>query len=225
MTEPAGRGPLGGDADDDRGGAKLAVLLRDARHALMVVCQPRSRQRAGAGQFATRTVTVIVTAANGSASGTATLAAYAPSFLLLDGKHVAGIIPRSNGSGVYGGGTYDILGPTGSSLGYAIVAAKAGDTVELFAVGLGPTDPAVPAGQVFTGAAPVVNPVTVLINNASLSTSFVGLSGAGLYQINLTIPLGLGAGDMPLQAVAGGSPASSSPCSRDHQASGAVHRM
>jgi hypothetical protein len=41
-----------------------------------------------------------------------TLAEFAPSFLLRDNKHVAGIIPRSDGSGAYGGGTYDILGPT-----------------------------------------------------------------------------------------------------------------
>lgn len=115
------------------------------------------------------------------------------------------IILRANGSGAYGGGTYDILGPTGSSLGYATVAAKAGDTVELFAVGLGPTNPTEPAGQTFAGAAPVVNPVTVLINNAAVSTSFVGLSGAGLYQINLTVPSGVGAGDVPLQALAGGA--------------------
>ena len=109
-----------------------------------------------------------------------------PSFLLLDSKHVAGIILRSNGSGAYGGGTYDIIGPTGNSLGYPTVAAKAGDTIELFAVGLGPTNPAVPAGQAFSGAAPTTNPVTLLINNVSVTPTFAGLSGAGLYQINLT---------------------------------------
>ncbi|MBZ5608563.1 MAG: hypothetical protein LAP38_09910 [Acidobacteriia bacterium] len=78
------------------------------------------------------------------------MAQLAPSFLLLDAKHVTGIIIRSDGSGAYGGGTYDILGPTGNSLGYATVTAKAGDSVELFGVGLGPTSPAVPAGQAFS---------------------------------------------------------------------------
>src|ERR1700733_13636869 len=69
-----------------------------------------------------------------------------PSFNLLDGKHVAGIILRSDGSGAYGGGAYDIVGPTGTSLGYKTVAAKPGDTLVLFGVGFGPTKPAVPAG-------------------------------------------------------------------------------
>jgi len=31
------------------------------------------------------------------------------------------------------------------------------------------------------------------------------LSGAGLYQINLIVPAGLGAGDVPLQASVGGA--------------------
>ena len=150
------------------------------------------------------TVPVVVTTANGSTTSTVTLDRFAPSFALLDTKHVAGIIPRSDGSGAYGGGTYDILGPTGSSLGYATVAAKAGDTVELFGVGFGPTNPAVPAGQAFSGAAPATNPVNLLINNVSVTPSFAGLSSAGLYQINLAVPAGLGPGDVPLVATVGG---------------------
>ncbi len=76
---------------------------------------------------------------------------------------MAGIILRSNGTGAYGGGTYDILGPTGSSLGYATVAAKAGDTVELYGVGFGPTNPGVPAGQPVTGTVVTTNTVTLSI--------------------------------------------------------------
>jgi uncharacterized protein (TIGR03437 family) len=133
-----------------------------------------------------------------------TLAQFAPSFLLLDSDHVAGIILRPNGSGAYGGGTYDILGPTGNSLGYATVAAKAGDTIELFAIGLGPTNPTVPAGQAYSSAAPAANRVSVLIDNVSVTPIFAGLSSAGLYQINLTVPAGLGTGDVPLAAAVGG---------------------
>jgi hypothetical protein len=40
---------------------------------------------------------------------------------VLDTTHVAGVILRSNGKGAYGGGAYDIIGPTGSSLGYPTV--------------------------------------------------------------------------------------------------------
>jgi uncharacterized protein (TIGR03437 family) len=119
---------------------------------------------------------------------------------VLDGRHVTGIILRSDGSGAYGGGTYDILGPTGSSLGYRTVAAKAGDVVELFGVGFGPTTPPVPSGQAFSSAAPTTTPVQLMIGTTIVTPFFAGLSSAGLYQINLTIPAGLGTGDLALVA-------------------------
>jgi uncharacterized protein (TIGR03437 family) len=146
---------------------------------------------------ATGLVPVVVTTPGGSATATVTLAQFAPSFLLLDGKHVAGIIPT-------GGQTYNIIGPTGNSLGYQTLAAKAGDTIELFATGFGPTSPTVPPGTQFVGAAPTTSPVSVLINGTSVTPTFAGLSGAGLYQINLTVPAGLGTGDLPLVALVGG---------------------
>ena len=145
-----------------------------------------------------------ITTATGSGASTATLAQFGPSFFLLDATHVAGIILRSNGKGAYGGGTYDIIGPGGTSLGYPTVAAKAGDIVELFGTGFGPTNPVVLAGQTFSGAAPTTNPVTLKIDNVSVTPSFVGLSGAGLYQLNLPVPSGLGTGDVSLLATVGG---------------------
>jgi uncharacterized protein (TIGR03437 family) len=155
---------------------------------------------------ATGSVQVVIrTAAGGVATSTVTVAPFAPSFSLLDAKHIAGIILRSDGSGAYGGGTYDIVGPTGSSLGYPTVAAKAGDTLELFGVGFGPTKPPVPAGAVFGGSAPTANPVTLSINNVSVTPLFAGESSAGLYQINVTIPSGLGTGDVSIQASVGGA--------------------
>jgi uncharacterized protein (TIGR03437 family) len=153
----------------------------------------------------TGTVPVVVTTAAGSGTSTVTLASVAPAFLLLDSTHVTGIIVRSNGSGAYGGGTYDIIGPTGSSLGYPTVAAKADDVVELFATGFGPTNPTVLSGQAFSGAAGAVDAVNVKIGSWNVTPPFAGLSGAGLVQINLTIPGGLGTGDVPLVATVGGS--------------------
>jgi uncharacterized protein (TIGR03437 family) len=140
-----------------------------------------------------------------TATSTVTLAPFAPSFSLLDSKHVAGVILRSDGSGAYGGGTYDIIGPTGNSLGYATVAAKAGNSVSLFGVGFGPTTPSVPAGQSFSGAAATNFPVDLTINNVKAIPSFAGLASAGLYQINLTVPTGLGTGDVSLEATVGGA--------------------
>jgi uncharacterized protein (TIGR03437 family) len=155
---------------------------------------------------ATGSVPVVVKTASGSATSTVTLASYGPSWNLLDGRHVTGIILRPDGSGAYGGGTYDIVGPTGTSLGYKTVAAKAGDTLELFGVGFGPTTPAVKAGQSFSGSAPLSpgSSLTILINNVPVTPAFAGLSGAGLCQFNVVVPAGLGTGDVPLQATIGG---------------------
>jgi uncharacterized protein (TIGR03437 family) len=150
------------------------------------------------------TVNVAVMNANGSAMSTVTLGDESPTFSLLgDGKHVAAIIVRSDGSGAYGGGTYDIVGPAGSSLGYPTVPAKAGDAVVLFGVGFGPTNPAVPAGKPFSSAAPAASAIHLTINGTTVTPAFVGLSGPGLFQFNLTIPSGIGTGDQPLLAMVG----------------------
>jgi uncharacterized protein (TIGR03437 family) len=150
------------------------------------------------------TVPVTVTTPNGTATSTVNLANAAPGFLLLDARHVTGIILRADGSGAFGSGSFDIVGPTGNSLGYKTVAAKAGDSLVLFGVGFGPTSPSVPAGAAFSGAAATTNPVSLLINNKTVTPAFAGLSSAGLYQLNVTVPSGLGTGDVPLQATVAG---------------------
>ena len=154
---------------------------------------------------ATGSVNVVVTNSNGSATSTVTLSQFAPSFPLLDAKHPAGIILRSDGSGAFGGGTYDIVGPAGTSLGYKTVPAKAGDSLVLFGVGFGPTTPAVPAGKPFSGTASANNPVSFSINNKTVTPGFAGLSSAGLFQFNITVPSGLGTGEVPLTATVGGA--------------------
>lgn len=183
-----------GDFPTSLGGDSVTI---DGKAAYLWYVSPTQINLQVPDDNATGSVPVAVTTANGTASSTVTLAQFAPSFSLLDAHHVTGIITRTGGSGAYGGGTYDILGPTGNSLGYATVAAKPGDAVTLFAVGLGPTNPDVPAGQPFSGSAPTTNPVTVLINNISVQPSYSGETSAGLYQLNLTIPANPGVGDQP----------------------------
>jgi uncharacterized protein (TIGR03437 family) len=190
-----------GNFPNSLGGTSVTI---NGKSAYLWFVSPTQINLQSPNDTATGTVPVVVQTASGTATSTVTLAQFAPSFLLLDAKHVTGIILRSGGSGAYGGGSYDIIGPTGTSLGYPTVAAKAGDTVELFGVGFGPTSPAVPPGQVFSGAAATTNAVRLLINNVSVAPSFAGLTGAGLYQINLTVPSGLSAGDAPLMGTVGG---------------------
>jgi len=146
---------------------------------------------------ATGIVNVAVTTAAGTGTSTVTLAQASPAFLLLDAKHVAGFIYRASGP-------YDILGPTGASLGYQTVAAKAGDIVELFGVGFGPTNPTVPAGQSFAGAAPTTNSVQLQVHGVNITPTFAGISSARLYQVNFVVPSGLGTGDQPLLATVAG---------------------
>jgi uncharacterized protein (TIGR03437 family) len=184
------------------GGVSVTI---DGRDAYLSYVSPNQINAQAPDDTAAGPVPVVVTTPAGVATGSVTLAEFGPSFLLLDDRHVAGVILRSDGSGAYGGGTYDILGPTGTSLGYATVAAKAGDLVELFAVGLGPTNQTVAAGQPFSGADATTNAVSLLIDNTSVPPSFSGLSAAGLYQINLMVPFGLAnTGDVPLEATVGG---------------------
>ena len=182
------------------GGTSVTI---NGRPAFLSFVSPGQINLQAPDDQSTGSVPVVVTTGRGTAAATVMLSPFAPSLLLLDDKHVAGIIPRPDGSGAYGQGSYDIIGPTGNSLGYPTVAAKAGDSVVLFGVGFGRTNPPVPAGSVFSGAAVTTNPVTLLINNVSVTPSFAGLSGAGLYQLNLIIPAGLGAGDVSLVAIVG----------------------
>ena len=146
-----------------------------------------------------QSVPVVVSVGGQSATSSVTLGNVAPSFSLLsDNKHVAGIIVHSDG-------TYDFLGPNGNSLGYATVAAKAGDNVELFGVGFGPTNPSVPAGEVLpAGQFGTTNSVALSIGSTNVVTEPAYLSLAGLYQLNVTIPAGLGTGDISLSAVVSG---------------------
>jgi uncharacterized protein (TIGR03437 family) len=170
----------------------------DGKPAYLSYVNPGQVNVQAPNDSATGTVPVVVTTSFGSATSSVTLAQIAPAFFLLDAKHVAGII-------LHAGGGYDIIGPTGTSLGYPTVAAKAGDSIALFGTGFGPTNPPVAPGQTYSGAATALDPVTVKINNISVTTSFAGLSAAGLYQINLIVPAGLGTGDVSLQASVGGA--------------------
>ena len=137
------------------------------------------------------------------ASAVVPIAQVSPAFSLFgDGKHVACEIPTPDGSGAFGGGSYDLVGPSGA-FSFPTRPVKVGETLVLYGIGFGPTNPAVPAGTPFSGAALTTLPVTITIGGVPATLSFAGMTGPGLYQFNLTVPK-TSAGDQPVLAEVGG---------------------
>ena len=120
-------------------------------------------------------VQVTVTNAGGTSDAvTAVLQPVFPAFFT-NGNYVAAV--RSDGT---------ILTST--------TAAKPGDLVSLYGNGFGPTNPVVAPGRVGDSQAPITNAVTIAVGGVETPATFAGLSNAGLYQFNVTIPT-LPAGD------------------------------
>ena len=71
---------------------------------------------------------------------------------------------------------------------------KPGETIQLFVNGIAPS----PSGVVISTAIPYSGSVTVMIGPATVTPMFTGLVEAGVYQINVTVPATLTAGDYPL---------------------------
>lgn len=82
--------------------------------------------------------------------------------------------------------------------------AKPGETITLYAAGFGASNPDAAGGQVFSGVAPVVKPVTVRMGGAAVEPSFAGLTATGVYQINVTVPDTAADGSLAVVATIGG---------------------
>ncbi len=140
---------------------------------------------------ATGVVQVQVANRQGAAAATASLQTFAPAFFTFGAKYVAA---------VHADGTY--VGPPGL-LGASVTTRPAipGEVVELYGTGFGPTNPPEGAGVVFLGAAPLAFPAqtSIQIGGTIVKVQFAGLTGAGLDQINVTIP-DLPDGDWPVVA-------------------------
>jgi hypothetical protein len=84
--------------------------------------------------------------------------------------------------------------------------AQAGETLTLYATGLGPTTPAVSFGQPFPqGAISLVNaPIEVLVNGKSSDVLYAGGYPGAIdgYQVNFRLPAGLSSGTAGLQLTA-----------------------
>jgi uncharacterized protein (TIGR03437 family) len=73
--------------------------------------------------------------------------------------------------------------------GVAFRAARPGDTVILYAVGCGPTNPASPAGQIVRELRPLASPFQVRFGNAvAEAQAFMEPNFIGLCRFNITVP-------------------------------------
>ena len=111
-----------------------------------------------------------------------------PGFLVIDepNGHVAAV--HLDGS---------LLGPPALSVpGYTFTAAQPGETVELYSTGLGQTNP--PITDQLSGAGPLPTLPAVTIGGIPAVVSYAGLTGPGLYQFNVVVPLNAPNGDLPL---------------------------
>lgn len=120
--------------------------------------------------------------------------AFAPAFFLLGGKYAAAI--HANGK---------IVGPT-TLVANNSTPAAAGETIALFATGLGKTNPDVVNGQIVSTPADLAAPIQVLVDGVPVQTTYSGLVATGLYQVNIVMPAGLPAGDHGVIIAVGGYP-------------------
>jgi len=98
---------------------------------------------------------------------------------------------------------YSIAAKNGTFSGMTTIPAKPGEVIILWATGLGPTNPAVPAGHLpgANAGAPTQNPVMVTLNGGNVPVLGAALSGyPGVYQIAIQIPASTTDGDYPLVA-------------------------
>jgi uncharacterized protein (TIGR03437 family) len=124
------------------------------------------------------------------------------------------ILVGPGGYGVITNQDYSRPMPEGSWPGVATHPAKTGDTLTLWAIGLGATSPYVATGQPAPSSEPLARltspPVVAFgggIGGATATPLFAGLSPtfAGLYQVNVTIPDGAPKGNVYVSLVFGDS--------------------
>jgi uncharacterized protein (TIGR03437 family) len=81
--------------------------------------------------------------------------------------------------------------------------AQVGETVAVYLTGLGTTNPVIPDGSAGPSSSQTNNTIQVYIGGQAATVGYSGLAPqlAGLYQINVTVPSGVTAGDNSLEIV------------------------
>ncbi|MGD0868661.1 MAG: TIGR03118 family protein [Bryobacteraceae bacterium] len=130
-------------------------------------------------------VQVVVTD-NGLVSNSlsATMQAYSPAFFLLkDNISIAAL--HANGG---------LVGATTLYAGLSTPAVS-GETIGLYGTGFGQTTPAIASGTIVTTPSACATTPTATVGGASAQVTYCALVGAGLYQVNITIPAGTPSGN------------------------------
>jgi uncharacterized protein (TIGR03437 family) len=94
------------------------------------------------------------------------------------------------------------IGRPGMITGVNFVAAKPGDTVLIYALGCGPTNPPTQAGVVAAQNSALALPYQLKIGGVPASVNFAGMVAAsiGLYQFNVVIP-NVASGDQTIELI------------------------
>lgn len=98
-------------------------------------------------------------------------------------------------------GTY--VGKPGLFQGVTLSPASPGETILLFATGLGATNPPAPIGTVPSAPLPLSTPVSAWLGGVWGTVSWAGLISPGLYQLNFVVPA-VRDGDHQIQIRTGG---------------------
>jgi uncharacterized protein (TIGR03437 family) len=97
------------------------------------------------------------------------------------------------------------IGLPGIIPGVSFVAAKPGDSISIYALGCGPTNPPTQAGVTSGQASALALPFQLKIGGVAAPVTFAGMPAGtiGLYQFNITVPM-VAAGDQPIELVVDG---------------------
>jgi uncharacterized protein (TIGR03437 family) len=82
--------------------------------------------------------------------------------------------------------------------------AKPGETIIVYGSGFGLTSPAIDNGQVLSAVSTLIALPVFRIGGVNVQPSFAGMTAAGLYQFNITVPASTADGDTPVIATVGG---------------------
>jgi protocatechuate 3,4-dioxygenase beta subunit len=165
----------------------------NGREAAVYYVSPNQLNVLAPADTLTGTSTVVVRNANGaSAAASVQMSAARPGFFRLAQEYVVATDPA---------GGY--VGPSNLVEGLLTIPAKPLSTITLWGTGFGPTNPAIPSGEVVTNASPLQNVPVIRFGNTAAQVTYAGVTAAGLCQFNVVVP-DLANGDYPVVAQVNG---------------------